>query len=124
MELCTAMSEATSEHVVFFLTTSYIEALQHGMCASALPAHLTTLPLNGISDLKRRRDVLQALIVTYYQGEHPAGSEVIEAHQVFETALNRLRALNRQDDSHGIPIITTSEEAVRPRTPLSLSRSP
>ena len=62
MKVCEAMDEASSEHVVLFLATAYIEALQHAKCASALPAHLTTLPLGGVSDLKRRRDVLQALI--------------------------------------------------------------
>jgi len=94
MKVCKAMSEASSEHVVFFLTTAYIEALQHAECARALPVHVTTLPLGGLSDLKRRRDVLQALIAMYYPEQHAAGSELQEAQEVFDTALQRLRALN------------------------------
>lgn len=99
MKVCKAMNEARSEDVVFFLTTAYIEALQHAECASALPVHLTTLPLGGMCDLKRRRDVLQALIAMYYPEQHATGSELQEAHEVFETALQRLRVLNaRRND--------------------------
>jgi hypothetical protein len=94
MRLSKAMSEAVSEEVVFFLTTAYIEALQVADCANALPLHLTTLPLDGMSDLKRRRDVLQALIAMYYPESHTSGNELMEAQEVFETALQRLRALN------------------------------
>ncbi len=94
MKVCKAMREAKSEHVVFFLTTAYIEALQHAKCAAALPVHLTTLPIGGVQDLKRRRDVLQALIAMYYPEQHGAGSEMEEAHAVFDTALQRLRVLN------------------------------
>jgi len=94
MKLCKAISEAGSEEIVFFLTTAYIEALQHAKCASALPVHLTTLPLGGICDLKRRRDVLQVLIAMYYAEQQATGSELEEAREIFETALERLRTLN------------------------------
>ena len=94
MRLCRAMNYASSDYVVFFLTTAYIEALQHADCASALPTHLTTLPLDGMRDLKRRRDVLQALIAMYYPEQHASGSVLEEAQEVFETALRRLRALS------------------------------
>lgn len=94
MTLCKAMNEASSERVVFFLTTAYIEALQHSDCARALPAHLTTLPFDGMGDLRRRRDVLQALIAMYYPEQHATGSVLEEAQEVFEAALERLRTLN------------------------------
>jgi hypothetical protein len=94
MNLCKAISEATSQQVVFFLTSAYIETLQCATCASAWPVHVTTLPLAGACDLKRRRDVLKALIAMYCPERHATRSELEEAHEVFETALRRLAALN------------------------------
>ena len=96
MKLCEAMKEASSEQVVFFLTTAYVETLQHSSFANPLPVHVTTLPLNGMGDLRRRRDVLQALIAMYYPEQRTTGGVLEEAYEVFEAALERLRALNAE----------------------------
>lgn len=97
MKLCEAMNEAGSEGAVYFLTSAYVESLQHSHCASALPAHLTTLPLEGMCDLKRRSDVLKVLLAMYYPEQHTTDSVLVEAHEVFETALRQLRALNAEE---------------------------
>ncbi len=97
MRLCEAINEATSQDAVFFLTSAYIEALQHSDCARALPAHLTSLPLDGMGDLKRRRDVIQVLIAMYYPEQDGSDSVLGEAQEVFEIALRRLRALNAEE---------------------------
>jgi hypothetical protein len=102
MQLCKAISEAGSEDAVFFLTTAYIEALQHASCASALPLQLTIMPLKGIRDLRRRFDALHVLIAVHYSRTHATRSELEEAHEVFATALQRLCALNAGEDSETV----------------------
>ncbi len=102
MQLCNAISEASSEHAVLFLTTAYIEALQHTHCASALPLQLTILPLDGMRDLRRRFDVLHVLIAVHCSENHATPSELREAHEVFETALQRLHALNADERNEAL----------------------
>lgn len=99
MHLCKAISEARSEHAVFFLASAYIDALQHASCASTLPLQVTILPLDGVRDLRQRFETLHVLVARSHPKDHPTCRELEEACAVFETALHRLCALDAGSDS-------------------------
>lgn len=94
MSIREAIERARSEYQVYFLLTAYIDHLQYSDCASLLPAHLTTLPLNGVSDLKRRQDVLGAVIAIFFQDVREAEGVIRDAYELFGIALQRLRFLS------------------------------
>lgn len=58
MMLSDAINAARSEHEVYFLVTSYIDALGHSLDPASVPDTLLTLPLRGRSDLEQRAAVL------------------------------------------------------------------
>jgi hypothetical protein len=93
MSIREAIEQARSEYHVYFLLTAYIENLHHSDCASVLPAHLTALPLNGVSDLKQRHDVLGVVIAMLFQDVRSAEGVIRDAHVLFGAALQRLRLL-------------------------------
>jgi len=99
MSIREAMERARSEYQVHFLLTAYIEHLQYSDCARFLPAHLTALPLNGVSDLKRRHDVLGVLIAIFSQDVSAAEGVIRDAYELFGIALQRLRCLSTAQDS-------------------------
>jgi hypothetical protein len=84
--------EATSEHEVFFLLTSYVEAVRHGDLLSVLPGPVRELPLNGLDDVRTRVDGLRAEL-----GSSPRNRQtrviVEESTEIFCEALNRLQCL-------------------------------
>lgn len=88
-----AIEQSRSEYHVFFLVTAYIESVQHKSDVSGWPTHLLSLPLNGIPDLRRRRELAAAVIALCFQGVDSADGTIKECHEVFTTALRRLALL-------------------------------
>jgi hypothetical protein len=92
MDITDVIRDADSEYVVFFLLTSYIEALQFG---NRLPARLTSLPVTGIRDLGRRyQDLVVELDAASRKLDNKARVLITEALQIFDTALHRLALLH------------------------------
>jgi hypothetical protein len=54
MLLSDAINAARTEHEIFFLLTSYIDALGHSVSPGSVPDAVLALPLAGRSDLERR----------------------------------------------------------------------
>lgn len=96
MNVHDAMAQARTTHEVFFLLTAYIEHLGHSDMARTLPVHLTTLPLSGTQDVRRRADVLDMVIAMYFQRPRSEAGVVEEARRLFRIALHRLSALEHR----------------------------
>jgi hypothetical protein len=97
MDIKDAIRHADSEHVVFFLLTSYIiEALQF---CNRLPARLTSLPLTGIQDVGTRyRGLMIELDSAPRKLDDTTRVLVTEALLIFGTALRRLELLHPATD--------------------------
>ncbi|HUF81267.1 MAG TPA: hypothetical protein VMN03_09050 [Burkholderiales bacterium] len=84
--------EASNEHEVYFLLTSYVETVRFCDKLSCLPAPVRDLPLNGVEDVRSRIGGLKAELGTSHVDDN---SRVIvaEAADLFGEALNRLQWL-------------------------------
>ncbi|MGE5525987.1 MAG: hypothetical protein ACM3SS_19910 [Rhodospirillaceae bacterium] len=88
-----AIARAGSEHHAYFLVAAYIESLQRRSAHSILPLHLTALPINGLADLKRRRDVARSILAMFLRERDAAYSPMRECYEVFNAAVERIFAL-------------------------------
>ena len=85
--------EATSEHEVYFLLTSYVEAVRHGDMLSCLPDQVRELPVNGLDDVRARVDGLRAELGQSLPRNTRSRVIVTESTEIFSEALNRLQWL-------------------------------
>lgn len=95
MPIRDAITRASSEHHVYFLVASYIENLAHWMPDGALPLRLAALPINGVDDLRCRRDVARAVLTMFVRGQDGAYSAMRECHDLFDAAVERICALHQ-----------------------------
>jgi hypothetical protein len=81
--------EASNEHEVYFLLTSYVETVRFCDKLNCLPPPVRELPLGGVEDVKNRIGGLKAELGTSHVDDN---SRVIveEAAGLFGEALNRL----------------------------------
>ena len=88
------IQESETQGEIYFLLTSYIEALQFSGTAG-IPQHLVDLPLRGKTDLKVRFEkLLIELDGASRRLDDKACLAIKEALHVFGAALNRLRTLD------------------------------
>ena len=88
---------ADSEHEIYFLLTSYIDALRSGSRLDSAPESLTRLPLSGRDDLRNRFDKLMLELDTASKRLNERGCFVIrEALHILGTALNRLVLIEKE----------------------------
>lgn len=90
-----AIAQANSEYHVYFLLTAYMENAQHREHSGVWAAQLTSLPINGIGDLERRRDIAGALMAMFFQHMKSANGLIRECHDLFTLALERLAWLRQ-----------------------------
>jgi hypothetical protein len=89
--------EATSEHEVFFLLTSYVEAVRHGDLIGCLPGQVRELPLHGLDDVRTRVDTLKAELAQSLPRNSRTVVIVQESTELFSEALNRLQWLQWEE---------------------------
>lgn len=94
MMIIDAISKASTEHEIYFLLTSYIEAVRYCDKLCHLPEPMRALPFRGTDDLKAR---VEALMFRF--GE-PCGMPddrnfpiIKESLDIFGVALDRLCSL-------------------------------
>jgi hypothetical protein len=85
--------EATNEHEVYFLLTSYVEAVRHGDMLSCLPGPVRDLPFRGLDDVRTRVDGLKAELGQSLPRNTRSRVIVKESTEIFSEALNRLQSL-------------------------------
>ena len=94
MNLGNVILDADSEHEIYFLLTSYVEALRYCRQLHCLPGAVARLPLAGLDDVRMR---FSALAVSLADASRPldqrARAALTEAACVFGAALHRLSAL-------------------------------
>lgn len=88
---------ANTEHEIYFLLTSYIEAVQSCEKPCRVSDHLTRLPLNGTADVRERFDHLMIeLDAASKRLDDNACGVISEAVHILGCALNRLSVLDEQ----------------------------
>ncbi|HEX6004713.1 MAG TPA: hypothetical protein VFZ14_12025 [Burkholderiales bacterium] len=84
--------EASNPHEIYFLLTSYVEAVRFGDALNVLPDSVKRLPLDGNDQLRRQYQELIRL--QNVRGRNVDGGPVIdEALSIFGAALTRLDSL-------------------------------
>jgi hypothetical protein len=93
---------SNTEHEIYFLLTSYIEAVRFSdKLHCAIPEHITRLPLNGIVDMRERFELLMLeLDRASKRLDHNSCMVIRESVHIFGAALNRLSGL---DERHRQP---------------------
>ena len=89
--IANAIKKARTEHVVYFLLTSYMEARACGDEHTDLPDEVTRFPIAGETDVGGRLHALQQSV----QGKNETPPVVEEAVRVFSAAAEQLMWLNR-----------------------------
>lgn len=85
------------EHEIYFLLTSYIEAVRFCDKLHCVSEHITRLPLNGVADVSTRFESLMIELDAASKSLDDKSCVVIrEAVHIFSTALNRLQMLDQQ----------------------------
>jgi len=94
MNLGNVILDVDSEHEIYFLLTSYVEAVRYGGLLDCMPDCVARLPLAGLDDVRVR---FSQLAVSLADTSHPLEQRtrvaLTEAACVFGAALHRLSAL-------------------------------
>lgn len=93
MIITQALASVGSPAAIFFLLTSYLEAIQWHDGAAILPPGLLRLPLRGEVDVASRHAEAVALRGWWVRASAPSPAPVNELCEVLDAALQRLRAL-------------------------------
>lgn len=88
---------AENEHEIFFLLTSYAEAVRYDRPIQPLPEAITRLPLRGVADVWERFDQLvPELDAASKRLDDKAVALIKQALHTYGTALGRLQALDKE----------------------------
>ena len=101
MIIIDALKLASTEHVVYFLLTAYVETVEHrGPAARALPKEAKRMPVRDADDVVRRLQALRSKRpATHAPREAKIVDEVIAA---FSAAAEKLRALGARISAPGV----------------------
>ena len=92
---------AENEHEIYFLLTSYIDAVRFSNPLNTVSEQLTRLPLNGTTDVKDRFDKLMAELDTASKLSDERTCVVLrEGVHILGAALSRLRLI---EEKNGLP---------------------
>ena len=95
---------ADSDHEIYFLLTSYMEAIRFNNRAPGVPAEVTRLPLDGQDDVKERFGRLMIELDQASKGLDENRCELIrEALHILGTAWKRLESLAAESVTGQIP---------------------
>jgi hypothetical protein len=118
MIITQALAGMESTAAIFFLLTSYFDAVRWHEGAATLPQELLRLPLQGNADVAARHAETSAL-QSRCLGETGLSSPLlVELSSVLDLALHRLRALQRADaQAGGDALAPRSVHETAPRMP-------
>ncbi|HET6492979.1 MAG TPA: hypothetical protein VFG44_08405 [Burkholderiales bacterium] len=85
--------EAKNEHEIYFLLTSYVEAVRFGDQLNLVPQSVKTLPLGGLSHVRQQLERIAELDKAPKDLNDNACMVIKEALQLFSTAVDRLESL-------------------------------
>jgi CheY-like chemotaxis protein len=103
---------ADSEHEIYFLLTSYIEAVRFNNRASGVPPDVTRLPLHGMDDVKARFEKLLIELDVASKGLDDGRCALIrEALHILGTAWKRLESLVMEGGAGHIASVTADGAA-------------
>ena len=86
-----------TEHEIYFLLTSYVEAVRFCDKLHCMSDHITRLPLTGMADVSTRFEKLMIELDAASKRLDDNSCVVIrEAVHIFSSALNRLQMLDEQ----------------------------
>jgi hypothetical protein len=95
MVLTDVMREAESDHVIYFLLNSYINAARYGDAVKSLPGQIAALPLTSKDDVRSRFEILMyELDAASKRLDDEACVTIKGALSTFGIALFRLQALD------------------------------
>ena len=98
MNLGNVILDADSAHEIYFLLTSYVEAVRYCGQLDCMPRAVPRLPLAGLDDVRVRFSALAvALADTSRPLDQRTRVALTEAACVFGAALHRLSALEMAD---------------------------
>jgi hypothetical protein len=100
MNLGNVILDADSEHKIYFLLTSYVEAVRYCGQLDCLPDGVARLPFAGLDDVRERFSQLAvALADTSLPLDRRTRVSLTEAACVFGAALHRLSALAMEESA-------------------------
>jgi hypothetical protein len=85
--------EAKNEHEIYFLLTSYVEAVRFGDQLNLVPQSVKTLPLAGLGHVKQQLQRIVELDKASRDLNDNTCAVIKEALQLFSTAVDRLESL-------------------------------
>jgi hypothetical protein len=88
--------EAGNEHEIYFLLTSYVEALRYCDPLHLLPGDVRELPFNGAEDLSVRAERLRAVLESPAVPDDKIRLVLAEALDIFGVARHRLETLREE----------------------------
>jgi CheY-like chemotaxis protein len=110
---------AENEHEIYFLLTSYAEAVRYDRPVHAVPEPITRLPLRGPDDVRERFDQLvPELDAASKRLDDKAVALIKQALHTYGTALGRLKSLEKEkggvsaDGAHAGTSAASQEESL------------
>jgi len=95
MTITDVIRDADSEHVVYFLLSSYVNTARYRNTLKGLPEQISALPLASKGEVRSRFQMLMLeLDGASKRLDNKACATIKEALAVFGTALNRLQSLD------------------------------
>jgi len=97
MLIVDVISEAQNEHEIYFLLTSYVEAVRYCDPLHHLPGVIRELPFNGVEDVSVRAERLRAVLESPDALDDKNRLVLVEAHGIFAEARHRLEMLRKEE---------------------------
>ena len=95
MSITGAIRRASTEHVVYFLLSAYVETLHHyDSVWRALPERVKRLPMAGKADVLERVSALGEAAIAHARSACSVQTMIREVAEVFCAALHRLQVLH------------------------------
>jgi len=96
MLIVDVIREADSDHEIYFLVTSYVEAVRYCDPLRLLPMVVRELPLNDVEDVTIRVEMLRAILESPDALSDEIRLVLAEALDIFGMARHRLDALREE----------------------------
>lgn len=95
MTITDVIREADTEHVIYFLLSSYLNTARYRNSLKGLPEKISALPLAGKAEVRSRFEMLMLeLDAASKRLDDKSCASIKDALAIFGTALNRLQSLD------------------------------
>lgn len=99
MSIIDVIREADNEHEIYFLLTSYVEAVRYCDPLHLLPGDVRVLPFNGVEDVSMRAERLRAILESSAALDDRIRPLLAEALGIFAVAWHQLETLREKHQS-------------------------